>query len=408
MKSFRFYRYTLGVCMAVLLTGCGGSQPPLSSSSAGLAAGRSHVRPAYAVLHAFDAYDGANPEASLIDVKGTLYGTTYGGGDNYYGDGTVFAITTSGTETLLHSFGNASGKDGAYPAAGLIDVNGTLYGTTVHGGAYASLSRLGNGTVFAISTLGREKMLYSFGGSDDDGSEPYAGLINVKGVFYGTTLQGGAKGHGTVFALEKSGKESVLHSFGDKHDGEYPYAGLLNLKAALYGTTSSGGAKGCQGDGCGTVFAIATSGTESVLHGFNWHDGAYPEAGLLNVKGTLYGTTYRGGATGDGDVFAITTSGKETVLHRFGGLGDGSDPVATLVNINGTFYGTTRLGGANGDGTVFAITSSGKESVLHNFAGGSGDGADPRAGLINVNGTLYGTTSGGGPNGVGTVFSLTP
>jgi uncharacterized repeat protein (TIGR03803 family) len=95
-----------------------------------------------------------------------------------------------------------------------------------------------------------------------------------------------------------------------------------------------------------------------VLYSFKGgsEDGEYPEAGLINVKGTLYGTTYDGGANGDGTVFAITTSGAETVLHSFkGGSGDGEDPEAGLLNVKGTLYGTTFEGGANGDGTVFSL-----------------------------------------------------
>jgi uncharacterized repeat protein (TIGR03803 family) len=194
MKSVDFGHCALGICVATaVLAGCAGSQPPLSSSHAGLAAERSRVRPTYAVLHSFDGYDGANPEAGLIDVKGALYGTTYSMGAGY--EGTVFKITTSGAETVLHSFGSASG-DGAYPEAGLLNVKDTLYGTTVYGGAYSHGGSSGSGTVFAIATSGIEKVLYSFGGSGDDGSEPNAGLINVKGTLYGTTSAGGAKGRG--------------------------------------------------------------------------------------------------------------------------------------------------------------------------------------------------------------------
>ena len=79
-----------------------------------------------------------------------------------------------------------------------------------------------------------------------------------------------------------------------------------------------------------------------------------------------------------------------------------------MINVGGTLYGTTADGGANGKGTVFSVTKSGKESVVYSFAGGS-DGAIPTAGLVNVRGTLYGTTAdGGGPNNYGTVFSIVP
>jgi uncharacterized repeat protein (TIGR03803 family) len=174
----------------------------------------------------------------------------------------------------------------------------------------------------------------------------------------------------------------------------------------LYGTTRNGGSVGN-----GTVFAIRKSGShETVIHSFKGGgtDGKLPLSGLVNVGGVLYGTTYIGGASDDGTVFAVTPSGTESLVYSFKGSPDGIRPSAGLTNVGGTLYGTTNQGGANSLGTLFAITPSGAESVIHSFGATAQDGATPLAGLINVNGTLYGTTSAGGANGVGTVFSLTP
>jgi uncharacterized repeat protein (TIGR03803 family) len=301
-------------------------------------------------------YDGADPVASLINVNGTLYSTTSeGGGGNCgirTGCGTVFSITPSGAETVLHSFG----QDSAFPEAGLIKVKSTLYGTTASGGAN------GNGTVFAIPRFGLETTLYSFAGSPYDGANPKAGLVDVNGTLYGTTYKGGANcgssgGCGTIFAITPSGAETVLHSFAGGGDGSNPPAGLIKVKSTLYGTTVLGGA-----NGYGTVFAIRF-GLLTVLHSFaGGSDGANPRAGLIDVNGTLYGTTSGGGANcgssgGCGTVFSITPSGTETVLHSFGGSPvDGANPYAGLINVKGTLYGTTVFGGANNDGTAFSLT----------------------------------------------------
>jgi uncharacterized repeat protein (TIGR03803 family) len=414
MIDLRLGRYALGVCVTIaMLAGCGGSQDaisgaPLPLSPAGVTAERAQVRPAYSVLYSFKggSGDGANPVAGLLNVNGTFYGTTEVGGSTkcYYnqGCGTVFTITPSGTETVLHSF---KGKpDGGSPRAALINVNGTFYGTTETGGAYK------DGTVFSITPSGKETVLHSFGRNHQrpgGGELPYAGLLNVNGTLYGTTIRGGANYAGTVFTITTSGKEKVLYSIGmGSGNSEFPYAGLINVKGTLYGTTS-------ESDGLpnsGTVFSITLSGKETLLHTFDGTsgDGYAPYAGLANVNGTLYGTTSLGGASGDGIVFAITKSGTETVLHSFPtGSGDGRYPEAGLLNVNGTLYGTTIEGPGGGPGTVFSITTSGKETVLHVF-GGNGDAAFPYAGLINVNGTLYGTTAGGGADGRGTVFSISP
>ncbi|HTA55635.1 MAG TPA: choice-of-anchor tandem repeat GloVer-containing protein [Candidatus Acidoferrales bacterium] len=417
MKNMLNLPYSvLGVCAAALLVACSGASqsglgaPALVPSDARAAIPLS-VR--YSVLHSFKGgfADGEEPFAGLVNVKGTLYGTTYeGGAYNRIGEGTVFSITPSGTETVLHSFGGS--QDGAYPVAGLINVKGTLYGTTGKGGAN------GDGTVFSITPSGTETVLYSFKGGPGDGEQPRAGLINVKGTLYGTTYLGGncssSGGCGTVFSMTPSGTETMLYSFkGVSGDGKYPFAGLIDVKGKFYGTTFEGGANCSGSGGCGTVFSITRSGEETMLHSFAGDpDGNNPEAGLINVKGTLYSTTYAGGTNNRGTVFSITPSGTETVLHSFGGSGDGADPVAALLYAKGKLYSTTFVGGPNNDGTVFSITPSGTQTVLYSFkGGGSGDGESPRAGLVKVKSALYGTTGGGGTGcggsyGCGTVYSL--
>ena len=321
------------------------------------------------VLHSFrGAGDGAYPLAGLLDVNGLLYGMTWEGGRSEYG--TVYVITTSGKKPrVLHAFVGGC-CDGAYPRAVFIKVNGTLYGTTDEGGSTGCYQDQGCGTVFAITASGKETVLHSFGTSSGDGQYPEAGLLNVKGTLYGTTSEGGAYNEGTVFAMKTpaSGTETILHSFGAPGDGEEPYAGLINVNGTLYGTTLNGGNGGCF-HGCGTVFAITTSGKESVLHSFSGApDGFSPYAGLINFKGTLYGTTAYGGnggcgGVGCGIVFSLTPSGTETVLHTFVGYpNDGGEPEADLLNVNGTLYGTTMSGGSvdnnhcdDGCGAVFAI-----------------------------------------------------
>jgi len=129
-------------------------------------------------------------------------------------------------------------------------------------------------------------------------------------VLYGTTHDGGDNGVGTVFALDlATGTESVLHSFGSGMDGYWPVAGLIDVKGTLYGTTFVGGT-----DGLGTAFALDTaSGTESVLHSFSSGTGGYfPSGGLIDVSGTLYGTAGSGGGAANcpgsdicGTVFAL-------------------------------------------------------------------------------------------------------
>ncbi len=122
-------------------------------------------------------------------------------------------------------------------------------------------------------------------------------------------------------------------------------------------------------------------------------DGADPQATLVNVKGTLYGTTEYGGKIGYGTIFSVSTAGSEHALYSFRGYGDGYRPTADLIDVKGTLYGTTIAGGKynesyGGDGTVFSVTTSGAEKVLHSFGQGK-DGISPYAGLVNLNGSIY-------------------
>jgi uncharacterized repeat protein (TIGR03803 family) len=354
MSVFATNRYALSLsAAAALLAGCGESQPPLSVSAAGLAPQQSLTSRAYNRLHEFgnSAGDGTNPYAGLIVVKGTLYGTTLSGGSS--NSGTVFAITKTGEETVLHSFSGSafsSSDDGAQPAAALIDVNGTLYGTTYAGGAHLC-GGVTCGTVFSITTSGTEKVLYSFGERPHDGEYPQAALLDVGGTLYGTTSQGGKYGRGTVFIISTAGKERVLYSFGASgyHDGTDP-SSLIDAGGTLYGTTEKGG------DGTsGTVFSITKFGRENLVYSFNGSDGSQPIAALIDVKGVLYGTTFMGGVENVGAVFSVTTSGEEEVLHSFRSQA-GKHPYAGLVEAGGTLYGTTYGSITGHHGTVFSLT----------------------------------------------------
>lgn len=411
-------RFALSVGSAItLLAGCGGSQSPIGAPStiaqiSGITPARSQVHrslraSSYNVLHSFDGNpDGESPSASLYDLNGTLYGTTYYGGTHT--QGTAYSISTDGTEKVLHSFGSGS-SDGNTPTAGLIDVDGTLYGTTVHDFG-SGCGGSGCGTVYSMSTDGTVVVLHTFTGGSD-GAHPYAGLIYVDGVLFGTTRDGGPTDKGTVYSITTGGSELVMHTFGGGSDGAHPYASLTYNDGTLYGTTRNGGLSDK-----GTVYSINTRGNEKVLHSFGGaSDGAFPEAGLTYdvheaLDGTLYGATERGGTSDKGTVYSISPSGIEKVLYSFHGDPDGAHPLGSLIEVYGALYGTTWQGGSSHAGTVYDINPYGQvvEEVLHSFDGGPG-GARPIAGLIydaNVD-ALYGTTEQGGTFDIGTVYELT-
>jgi uncharacterized repeat protein (TIGR03803 family) len=254
------------------------------------------------VLYSFGSLgDGVEPFAGLTrDTKGSLYGTTFGGGAASCFCGTVFMVTPTGSETVLHSFSNS--PDGSEPFAGL-EANGGFYGTTAQGGSGTACSG-GCGTIFNVTGNGKEKVLYSFKG-DPDGSSPRGGLIRDKhGNLYGTTLYGGAYGKGTIFRITSTGVETVLYNFTGQADGGNPTGALVMDSAGnLYGVTGGGGDASCA---CGVVFKLGPSGAELVLHSFGvGTDGQYPNGIVMDKKGNLYGTTYLGGTLSYGTVFKL-------------------------------------------------------------------------------------------------------
>jgi uncharacterized repeat protein (TIGR03803 family) len=386
----------------------------------------------FTVLYDFtDGKDGGIPAATLVrDQAGNLYGTTaQGGAINYHncnppqGCGTIFKVGTRGKETVLYDF--KDNPDAAYPSAGLVeDEAGNFYGTTLLGGTSNS------GAVFKLDKSGKETVLYSFTGGRDGGN-PLAGVIlDTAGNLYGTTEIGGdlscqvgqMTGCGVVFKLATTGKLTVLHRFHGS-DGADPFAGLVRDESGnLYGTTTAGNT-GCY-DGCGTVFKLDKTAKETVLHVFtDGRDGAVPMWGalILDELGNLYGTTQSGGdlscgnGVGCGTVFKMDKAGKETVLYNFTDGKDGGLPGGALVrDAAGNLYGTASVGGdlscngGGGCGTVFKLDKAGKLTVLHDFEDKS-DGAFPEGGLVrDASGNLYGTTSWDGHVNFGCVFKLAP
>ena len=315
------------------------------------------------VLYTFHngvALDGYWPYGSIaIDAQGNLYGTTERGGAHSihvpHGDGIAFKVSPDGKETILHSFG-AFNSDGVEPFGGMVlDAKGNIYGTTYIGGVYAA------GTLFKLTASGVETVLHSFTDNGDDGSGPQASLtMDSHGNLYGTTL--GFSSPGTVFELTAGGSYQILHQFTGLGDGFAPLGSLtLDSQGNLYGTTYRGGNDVYPG--AGTVFKLTSSsnGTwqETILYNFiqQTPNCQNPDGNVVfDTHGNLYGTTGYGGAFGGGCLFKISPAGKFTIVHNFGEGTDGASPTGNLVFSQGNLYGTTAAGGVNSQGTVFKIT----------------------------------------------------
>jgi uncharacterized repeat protein (TIGR03803 family) len=421
---------TLTLLIAILVVAIGF----LTTAAPAFAANTEHV------LYSFtDGVDGGYPAAPLVfDSNGNLYGTTSNGGANGYG--TVFELSpTNGawTETVLHSF-NYNGIDGFGPSGLVFDSFGNLYGTTFWGGSGTACSQ-GCGTVFELSPAAggswTETILYDFRGHSD-GYYPDAGVIlDAQGNVYGTTLEGGAVDHGTVFELASgTWTKTLLHSFKalTTKDGAAPEGALIfDGDGNLYGTTYGGGAGGVcpHGGGCGTVYELASNGkggwTESVVHSFSYKGISRPSCTLIfDSAGNLYGTTGESW-DGYGAVFELSPSAKgvwkETTLHKFTTFKSGGARGALVFDSKGNLYGAGGGGeGCAGEGcgvVVKLVPSKTKWTETTLFSFNDKDGAIPIGSLIfDASGNLYGTTEEGGSGscdddgitGCGTVFEIMP
>jgi uncharacterized repeat protein (TIGR03803 family) len=336
------------------------------------------------------------------------------------------------TFTVLHGFTNTAG--GTYPYAGLALSANKLYGTTYSGG------NNDKGAIFSIGANGGGfSVLYHYSqvlnNTNAGGAYPYAGLIlsASNNALYGTAIAGGTNGSGTVFSVNTDGSNfKTVHAFAaldptgiTNVDGAFPSAGLVLSGDTLYGTASSGGT-----NGNGAIFSVSTNGGNfTLLHSFSGldltagtnKDGAYPYAGLVLSGNTLFGTAFAGGTNGNGTIFSVSTNGSNfKSLHAFAALDqltgttnvDGASPYyGSLLLASNTLYGTTSAGGTNGNGTLFSLNTNGSNfKVLHAFTGlaanTNADGASPSATLLLSGNTLYGTAQLGGASGNGTVFSV--
>lgn len=352
---------------------------------------------------------GSDPVSIVKGPSGDLYGATSSGGA--WGQGAVFKLDTFGQESLIFSF--TGGKDGGQPQSVFVDSTGNLYGVASSGGTLDSCGgffgfSLNCGVVFKIDPFGNETVLHSFTGlvgASPDGASPGGSLVRDSlGNLYGATQQGGNftpdcfVGCGVVFKVDPSGTETVLHSFQGGLDGSGPSSVILDQAGNLYGTVNNNGLYGC-----GYVFEMNPSGNLTVLHYFpcQTSDGATPYGGVVrDPQGNLYGTTSEGGTAGVGAIFKVDQFGNETVLYSFTDGTDGAFPALSLVrDAAGNLYGQATqevscyYGGGCGD--VFKLSPSGNLSVLFAFQGGN-TGTSPVGSLIlDFLGNVYGAASGG-------------
>ena len=318
----------------------------------------------------------------------------------------AIAAASAAQPVVLHDFL----ADGFDPNGGVtLGPDGLLYGTALNGGEH------GRGSLFRMNPDGSSyRLLYSFTGAN--GEHPFgAPILDGDGYLYGTATDGGQYAHGVVYRIATTGAGfQVLHSFSG-NDGRSPLAPLIFAGATgLYGSTRFGG-----NWDRGTLFSIERNGANfnsffSFDEPANSDHGNGPYGRLLLFGAKLYGTTYSGGNYNKGIVFSYNLGTTHVdVLHHFSGGGnDGAFPVSGLLRIDlqgiAWIYGTTTQGGLANQGSVFRIREYDLYfQPLRFFIPGYNEGGVPYTGLVgDVFGNLYGSTYLGGPDNAGTVFRI--
>jgi uncharacterized repeat protein (TIGR03803 family) len=353
-----------------------------------------------ASLHSFTGgADGGVPNGLAAGGNGLIYGTTQSGGAS--GHGAIFSVSTNGIFATVASF---DGTNGSACMAGLTQAgNGLLYGTTEDGGTNFT------GDIFSVTPLGVVSRVYSFPDSGD--INPSSVLAqDAQGNFYGAS-QNPQTGDGAIFQMTPGGVVTNLHTFTGGDGTVAVDAPTLGTDGNFYGMTGGGAAHGYGG-----VFRMTTGGTLTNLYSFTGGADGYKPSGRLtqNIDGNFYGMTRRNVISGlsfYGTIFKVTPAGKLTTMYSFN-YDDGEYPFSGLILASdGNFYGTTYYastyaGAESANGTVFRMTPSGAFTTLSIF-NGSDDGLQPESALVEgADGSLYGTTTGGGPGKHGTVFRL--
>ena len=350
----------------------------------------------YTKLYDFQSNEGRYPNSGLVQVDSeTLYGLAGSGGEN--NDGVIFSFNIqTNTYTKLYDF---TAADGADPEAALtLGTDGLLYGVTTIGGVN------NEGAIFSFDPSNNTyTKLHDFDGSN--GSTPYSALLEYSdGKFYGITYDGGTNDYGVIFSYDPSTATYSMEAKFFGFNGENSYAPLtLGNDGLLYGATLSGGS-----NDDGTIFSFdPASGNIDKLYDLARETGSSVRGEI--VQGTnnkFYGTMHVGGANGRGVIFSFDAVTKTYEnLYDLEASVDGGQPSCGLVfGDNNTLYGTAKYTGGR-NGTLFKYTIA-EDQFTKIFDFYDNDGAKPKSSLITAsNGLFYGTTSDGGSDDQGTLYS---
>ncbi len=387
--------------------------------------GRGWTTPEFWTFAGSDPADGRRPSGAIAVLSDGVWGVAESGGTGR--SGTLFRFVPTYTGQLvnfnryrghLHDFGQHANRQ-VQPLSITAGRDNLLYGCTAHDGIG------GGGTVFKMTTDGTSRLiLREFGATGGDGLHPVGAPIEgTDGMLYGCTMDGGSRGFGRVYRMNKDGSGyQPLHDFLDQNwpgtpDGSHPVASLVEgPDGRLYGSTQNGGRDTANiPTDMGTLFRINKDGTGyEVLHSLNEQAdlGGNPVHALtVGPDGALYGTTpitpgLRSEVFWSACLFRQGLDGAFSRLSTPFGVVPINPQGPLLLANDGLLYGTSLEGGAFGMGSVFAIDPVRKRTtIIHSFTLVEGDGIRPRGPLLEGrNGMLCGVTDMGGAYDQGTLY----
>jgi uncharacterized repeat protein (TIGR03803 family) len=345
-------------------------------------------------------FNGANGGAvpygslSLLDAS-TLCGLTSSGGTA--NSGCIFKITTSGTYTKILDFNKP--LNGQHPMGSVIVTGDTIFGMNYEGGAY------NYGCIYRLKTDGTGfTKLLDFSGTGN-GANPMGALSISGNVLYGMTNKGGSSNnYGCIFKINTDGSGYTKMASFNGSNGAFPYgSSLVPDDTVLYGMTEAD----LSNHGC--IFKIKKNGTViKKFHSFSEAgDGSYPYGSLVLSDNLLYGMTEMGGANDSGCIFRIDINGNNYLkIFDFKSKENGGYPYGSLIISGDTLFGMTSKGGTNDLGTIFRIKTNGTDFIKLLDFNGSDNGSSPAGSLILIGNVLYGTTPSGGSGNNGCIFKI--
>lgn len=387
----------------------------------------------YQVIERFDGRNkGRNPYGELIEFNGKLYGATYEGGT--FNSGAIFSIQTDGSGFNVEAHMTAQTRR---PLGKLAICDGKIWGTTIHGGSgrgtifsldltsgtlsnHHSFRTLGfprggllehNGKLWGMALLGNARFggVYSIekDGSgftivndlSADATSPYSTLIKSNDRLWGLSLSGGKALKGSIFSMDLTGGDLVVHHAFNHVLGTNHASELLEFNQKLWATGLIGGA-----NGDGTLIQMNDDGTNATAaHDFTSAQGRRPQ-GIVEIDGVIWGMTQNGGTDDFGTIYKYDPNSGFTSVHSFDNT-NGSYPSGKLTKIGEKIWGMTPTGGANNGGVLFTIEADGSGfEKLYDFE--QATGRRPLGELLLIGDRAFGTTQRGGASDFGAIFYL--